>query len=177
MASEKGMVVYIHKDTGDYCPVLNTFDTTPEAILQVMIQSILDTDEFTDFPDGSRFHEFAIMFKRNAEVRARVYEKIAALSARSDRTKSKKLFALVLAVLSDAQEHMDERQFKILISEFFIGFGLAFEKAVAQLDGFDKSGFTRLKAEMAFQKKYVHNMRTADTFDISAWARFTAAGL
>jgi hypothetical protein len=39
-----------------------------------------------------------------------------------------------------------------MTSEFFIGFGLAFEKAVPKLDGFDESGLTRLKAEISFQK-------------------------
>jgi hypothetical protein len=169
LETEKGIVVYAHTATGVLCPLMNSFETTPEDILQEMIQSILDTNEFADFANagGNRFHEFAIMFKRSADVRMRVYKKIASLSA-NDAANSKKLFVLALVVLSDTQA--DERTFKHLVSEFFMCYGLAFDKAITHVDGIESGRIEALRREMEFQKKYVHSMRTADDFDIPAWA-------
>jgi hypothetical protein len=170
--SEKGMTVYLHKEDGAYCPALNTFETTPEDVLRVMMQSILDNDEFMGFDEnqGSRYHEFAIMFKRSADVRERVYKKIAALSA-GGAARAKKLFGLVLLVLSDARSSVTEREFKNLISDFFLCYGLAFEKAFDALQMTDKERFSALRAEIAFQKKYEHKMQQNDLYDISLWAR------
>jgi hypothetical protein len=167
------MAVYLHASDGEYCPLMNSFDTTPEEVLQEMIRSILNGNEFIYFNDmgGSRFHEFVIMFKRDAEVRSLVYEKIALLSGEGGNTaNAKKLFALVLTVLSDIRMHFDERRYTILISEFFTCFGLSFEKAITKIDGLDGQKIEPLKQEMEFQKKYVHNMQTEDKFDISSWA-------
>ncbi|MDR1617030.1 MAG: hypothetical protein LBR98_08470, partial [Syntrophomonadaceae bacterium] len=120
IAEENGMVVYLHALTGEYCALMNSFDTTPEEILQEMIQTILDENKFLSFDDMSSncFHEFAIIFKRDSVVREQVYEKIAALSGPGgDVSGAKKLFAVVLTVLSDPQIRLDERKFKSLVSE------------------------------------------------------------
>ena len=169
---EKGMPVYLHTHNNEYCAVLNTFSTTPEDVLQTMIRSILDNNEFAQFSQeqGGRFHEFAIIFKRSAEVRTRVYEKIAVLSKNEAHVDlAKKLFLLVVIVLADAQTALSEREFTNLISDFFLCFGLAFKKALAHVSNDDE--FSHLKAAVEFQKKYVHNMRKSDTYDISSWAR------
>jgi hypothetical protein len=167
------MVVYLHASDGSYCPLMNSFDTTPEDVLKEMIRSILKGNEFVYFNDmgGSRFHEFAIMFKRDVEVRSLVYEKIASLSGVDGNiADAKKLFTLVLTVLSDIRTHFDERRYRIIISEFFIFFGLSFEKAIGKIEGLDRQKIEPLRHEMEFQKKYVHNMQTEDKFDISLWA-------
>jgi hypothetical protein len=152
---------------------MNSFDTTPEEVMREMIRSILNSNEFVFFSDmgGSRFHEFVIMFKRDAEVRRRVYEKIASLSgAGGNIANAKKLFALVLTVLSDIRMHFDERRYKLFISEFFICFGLSFEKAIGKIEGPEGQKIELLRHEMEFQKKYVHSMQREDKFDISSWA-------
>ncbi|MDR3353760.1 MAG: hypothetical protein LBO21_01825 [Synergistaceae bacterium] len=194
MTMEKGLVVYRHVTSGEYCPQMNSFDTTPEDILQVMIRSILDNNEFDDFLEldqtlqdyenalisshrsNNRFHEFAIMFKRSAEVRALVYKKIADLSASLESVPSAmKLFSLVLVVLSDDKLFEDERKFKAIVSDFMICYGIAFKMASESLSickptnspHYDR--MRRLLREIEFQRKYVFNTRTSDKFDISLW--------
>ena len=195
IAMEKGIVVYRHITDGEYCPHLNSFDTTPEDILRVMIRSILDNNEFADFLElnqtlqdyenslinsnrsNNRFHEFAIVFKRSREVRALVYRKIADLSASPEGVpNAMKLFSAVLVVLSDDKLFEEERKFKAVVSDFMVCYGLAFKKAAERLcickptDSPHYDRMSRLLKEIEFQRKYVFSAGTSDKFDISLWS-------
>lgn len=172
ITEENGMVVYLHALTGEYCTLMNSFDITPEEILQEMIRTILDENKFLAFDEVNNncFHEFVIIFKWDPGVREQVYEKIAALSGSGGNVAgAKKLFAVVLTVLSDPQIRLDERKFKALVSELFVCYGLAFEKALEQMENVNKKKFEPLRLEMEFQKKYVHSMQDADKYDINSW--------
>ncbi|MDR3349215.1 MAG: hypothetical protein LBO03_06395 [Acidaminococcales bacterium] len=192
---EQGVAVYRHIEDGEYCQPMNSFATSPEDILRLMIGSILDNNEFAGFLElgqnlrefeasmadagqGSknRFHEFAIMFKRSKNVREMVYQKIASLSAEKKTIPcAQKLFSLVLVVLSGEKLFAKEREFKMLVAEFIVSYGFAFGRAQPRLAICGEAGgqYDRrlrfLEQEIAFQKKYVYNLRTSDKYDISSW--------
>jgi hypothetical protein len=191
---EQGVVVYRHTGDGEYCEPMNSFATSPEDVLRLMIGSIIDNNEFAGFLElgwnlrefeasmadarqsNNRFHEFAIIFKRSKHVRETVYQKIASLSAdRKTIPCAQKLFSLVLIVLSDEKLFAKEREFKTLVAEFIVSYGFSFGRAQSRLAICGAAGgqYDRrlrfLKQEIEFQKKYVYSLRTSDKYDISGW--------
>jgi hypothetical protein len=184
-----GLAAYRHLPGGEYCPLLNSFATTPQEIMLAISRSILDQNEFAAFieldaslselsarlsqprQENNRCHEFAIIFKRDRAVRQQVYERISHLS-RQEKILAKKLFSLVIFILADERLLAQERQFQAMASEFFLAYGLAFPQAAVNLSVLRPCAppyggrVEKLCQEIAFQRKYVHNLREKDNFDL-----------